>query len=151
MTNDATAAMAKPPRGRRAVIAAAPLPVVASADPHPAADLRAAASPATAPSPAAPGPSKSATVIKLLLRARGATPMELIAATDWQPHSVRAFLSGLRKKGRVIVRTPRKTGEAAYHIDVTAVAAGMAAEPPADAAKLGDATQTGAAAWRPAS
>lgn len=63
-----------------------------------------------------PAPSKSDTVIKLLLRAKGATPIELIAATDWQPHSVRAFLSGLRKKGRSIVRDPRKNGEPAYRI-----------------------------------
>ena len=63
-------------------------------------------------------PSKSDAVIKLLLRAKGATPVELIAATDWQAHSVRAFLSGLRKKGRVIVREPRKSGEAAYRIVV---------------------------------
>jgi hypothetical protein len=67
-------------------------------------------------------PSKSDTVIKLLLRTKGATTVELITATDWQPHSVRAFLSGLRKKGRAIVREPRKSGDAAYRI-VVAVAA----------------------------
>lgn len=67
--------------------------------------------------------SKSDTVIKLLLRARGATSVELIAATEWQPHSVRAFLSGLRKKGRVLVREARKNGELAYRIDSTGKAA----------------------------
>ena len=72
--------------------------------------------------PPAAAPSKSDTVIKLLLRTKGATPVELIAATDWQPHSVRAFLSGLRKKGRMIVREPRKSGEFAYRI-VMALAA----------------------------
>ena len=78
---------------------------------------RANASPsAIKPSPSPSTTSKSDTVIKLLLRAKGATAMELIAATDWQPHSVRAFLSGLRKKGRVIVREPRKNDEAAYRI-----------------------------------
>jgi hypothetical protein len=91
-------------------------------------------------------PSKSDTVIKLLLRAKGATPMELIAATDWQPHSIRAFLSGLRKKGRVLVRKPRKNGDAAYHIDAVA-AAGPALESAAEeAAERGDAVQTGNAA-----
>jgi hypothetical protein len=64
--------------------------------------------------------TKSATVIKLLLRARGATPMELIAATDWQAHSIRAFLSGLRKKQRTLVREARKTGEFAYRLEPTA-------------------------------
>ena len=62
------------------------------------------------------GPTKSDTVIKLLMRAKGATPTELIAATDWQAHSVRAFLSGLRKKGRTLVREPRKNGDPAYRI-----------------------------------
>ncbi len=61
-------------------------------------------------------PSKSDTVIKLLLRAKGATLPELIAATDWQAHSVRAFLSGLRKKARTITREARKNGEFAYRI-----------------------------------
>jgi hypothetical protein len=65
-------------------------------------------------------PTKAATVIKLLLRARGATPMELIAATDWQAHSVRAFLSGLRKKQRVLVREARKSGEFAYRLEPVA-------------------------------
>lgn len=65
---------------------------------------------------AAAAPTKSVIVIKLLSRTRGATPHELTAATDWQPHSVRAFLSGLRKQGRTIVREARKSGEFAYRI-----------------------------------
>ena len=67
--------------------------------------------------------TKSDTVIRLLLRAKGATPMELIAATDWQPHSLRAFLSGLRKKGRDVVREKRKGGGHAYRIVAAAAAA----------------------------
>ena len=70
-----------------------------------------------APAASPPEPTKAATVIKLLLRARGATPMELIAATDWQAHSVRAFLSGLRKKQRILVREARKSGEFAYRLE----------------------------------
>lgn len=82
----------------------------------------------------ATNPSKSATVIKLLLRARGATPVELGAATDWQAHSVRAFLSGLRKQGRVIVREARKSGEFAYRITVpTEPALAASAAPESDA------------------
>ena len=75
--------------------------------------------PATARAPLPPPASKADTVIKLLLRTKGATAVELIAATGWQPHSVRAFLSGLRKKGRVIVREARKSGEFAYRIVTT--------------------------------
>ena len=70
--------------------------------------------------------TKSDTVIKLLLRAKGATPMELIAATDWQPHSLRAFLSGLRKKGREVVREERKGGGFAYRIVIAPAAAAFA-------------------------
>ena len=76
---------------------------------------KASSAASTTANTAQPAPSKSDTVIKLL-RARGATPMELIAATDWQAHSARAFLSRLRKKGRTIVREASKTGDFAYRI-----------------------------------
>lgn len=61
-------------------------------------------------------PSKAATVEKLLARPRGATTAEMMAVTKWQNHSVRAFLSGMRKKGRILVKEPRKTGEVAYRL-----------------------------------
>jgi hypothetical protein len=51
--------------------------------------------------------SKLAAVIDLLSREVGATGPELIAATSWLPHTVRAALTGLRKKGHVIERTKR--------------------------------------------
>lgn len=68
------------------------------------------------PTEARPALSKSATVIKLLSRAKGGTVAEVMAVTSWQPHSVRAFLSGLRKKGNVLTRDQRKNGEQAYRI-----------------------------------
>jgi len=43
--------------------------------------------------------TKSDTVIALLDRAKGASLNEICKATNWQPHSTRAFLSGLRKRG----------------------------------------------------
>ena len=61
-------------------------------------------------------PSKSALVLRLLSRAKGATIAEIAEPTGWQPHSTRAYLSGLRKKGRTVVREQRKTGETAYRI-----------------------------------
>lgn len=64
----------------------------------------------------APGTSKSDSVLKLLRRARGATIAELQEATAWQPHSVRAFLSGLRKKGSVLSKEQRKSGETTYRL-----------------------------------
>jgi Protein of unknown function (DUF3489) len=63
-----------------------------------------------------PEPSKSDIVKKLLSRKTGATIDELGAATNWQPHSVRAFLSGLRKKGSTITREERRDGAKAYRI-----------------------------------
>ena len=67
-------------------------------------------------------PSKSALVLKLLARAKGATIAEMEEPTGWQPHSTRAFLSGLRKKGMTVTREQRKTGETAYR---TGTAAGI--------------------------
>lgn len=66
--------------------------------------------------PKAKGPSKSDTVQKLLGRAKGASIAEITAATGWQPHSARAFLTGLRKKDITILRESRKDGETAYRI-----------------------------------
>ncbi len=77
------------------------------------------------PAGAALTPSKSAAVLKLLSRARGATALELTQATDWQPHTVRAHLSGLRKKGIVLVREARKSGESAYRIEAHAPVASV--------------------------
>lgn len=51
--------------------------------------------------------SKSAAVIALLERNDGATMADLIAATDWLPHTARAALTGLRKKGHTIERGKR--------------------------------------------
>jgi DNA-binding MarR family transcriptional regulator len=47
--------------------------------------------------------SKIASVIGLLSRAEGATLAELIAATGWLPHTTRAALTGLRKRGYVLM------------------------------------------------
>ncbi len=51
--------------------------------------------------------SKTTAIIALLEREGGATIAELIAATGWLPHTTRAALSGLRKKGHVLERTKR--------------------------------------------
>ncbi len=51
--------------------------------------------------------TKTATVIALLRRDEGATLAELVAATGWLPHTTRAALTGLKKKGHVIDKTKR--------------------------------------------
>jgi Protein of unknown function (DUF3489) len=63
--------------------------------------------------------SKTATVLELLRRSGGATLNELMAATEWQAHSVRGFLSGtLRKKmGLEIESAKSAAGERRYSIE----------------------------------
>jgi DNA-binding IclR family transcriptional regulator len=59
--------------------------------------------------------TKSATVLDLLRREQGSTLAELVDATAWQPHTARAMLTGLRKKGHAIER--RKRGDlTCYHL-----------------------------------
>lgn len=69
----------------------------------------AAAKVATASSPAdsPPRQTKAALVLELLRRKQGATLAELVEATGWLPHTARAGLTGLRKKGHVIDKTKR--------------------------------------------
>lgn len=52
-------------------------------------------------------PTKAVQVLALLQRPEGATLDELIEATGWQQHTVRAALTGLRKKGHEVVRSKR--------------------------------------------
>lgn len=51
-----------------------------------------------------PRETKIAVLCKLLSRNAGADLAALQSATGWQPHSVRAALSGLRKAGYIIDR-----------------------------------------------
>ena len=59
-------------------------------------------------------PSKTATILKLLRRPNGATAMQLGKATGWQPHSVRAALTGLRKKEHKVERRKNIKGDTIY-------------------------------------
>jgi hypothetical protein len=75
------------------------------------ADTGQLASPETdAPAPASVAPrasSKIAAVVALLGRAEGATLDEMVEVTGWLPHTTRAALTGLRKKGHAITKTKR--------------------------------------------
>lgn len=59
--------------------------------------------------------TKSDQVLGLLNRDGGVTLPELIEATGWLPHTTRAALTGLRKKGHDIARTKRD-GATCYRI-----------------------------------
>ena len=49
-------------------------------------------------------PTKPARILQLIRRKTGASMEQLQKATNWQPHSIRAALSGLRKSGHQIDR-----------------------------------------------
>lgn len=51
--------------------------------------------------------TKTAQLLALLSRDEGATLTEIVDATAWQPHSARAALTGLRKKGHQIEKLKR--------------------------------------------
>lgn len=67
---------------------------------------RKSAVPPVAPAPATPvievAATKQAKLAALLLRDEGATLDQMIALTGWLPHTTRAALTGLRKKGYAI-------------------------------------------------
>jgi len=58
--------------------------------------------------------SKQALVISLLRREKGATLDDLVAATEWLPHTTRAALTGLRKKGYAVEKSKREGGKTVY-------------------------------------
>jgi hypothetical protein len=62
--------------------------------------------------------SKKALVLSLLRREGGATLHEIMAATDWQAHSVRGFISGAlgKKMGLPVESTKREDGERCYRV-----------------------------------
>ncbi len=62
-------------------------------------------------------PSKKQTIERLLGRRNGTTLAEMIKATGWQPHSVRAAMSRLRKAGTMVERTATKSGTSRYRIN----------------------------------
>ena len=57
------------------------------------------------------GGTKIAQVIELLQRGDGATLAELVAATGWLPHTTRAALTGLRKRGYAVGGKASSAGE----------------------------------------
>lgn len=61
-------------------------------------------------------PTKTQVCLDMLRRKTGATASELMAATGWQAHSVRGFLSGtVRKKlGLTLASTKDEGGERRY-------------------------------------
>ena len=92
--------------------------MTAKPKPSPAAELQSQPiSSENAPAPSTSKPlTKSAQVIALLEAEDGATLADLSAVTGWQAHTCRAFLSSLRKKGRVLQRSHRADGASIYQL-----------------------------------
>ena len=60
--------------------------------------------------------SKLARVIDLLQRSDGATIPNLTEATGWLPHTTRAALTGLRKRGYAVIRERIGAGDSVYRL-----------------------------------
>jgi len=64
--------------------------------------------------------SKTAQVLELIKRPGGATLQELMAATEWQPHSIRGFISGTlgKKLGLSVESAKSEEGKRTYSLRV---------------------------------
>jgi hypothetical protein len=60
--------------------------------------------------------SKQAKIVELMKRAKGATLDELVGATEWLPHTNRAALTGLRKRGLTVERVKDEGRGSVYRI-----------------------------------
>lgn len=66
--------------------------------------------------------TKTGTIVSLMERKEGATLDDMTGATGWLPHTTRAALTGLRKRGHAIAST-RVDGVRTYRVLHTAEAA----------------------------
>ena len=108
------------PKGQKSAKAAKPKPAAVSKT------KKATPAKATAKSQKAAKPedtgvragSKTATILGLLQRAKGATLAEIMEATSWQAHSVRGFVSGTlgKKMGLTVKSERREDGTRVYSI-----------------------------------
>ena len=55
-------------------------------------------------------------VIEHLQRVDGATIIDLTYATGWLPHTMRAALTGLRKRGYAVIRERIGAGDSIYRV-----------------------------------
>lgn len=66
--------------------------------------------------------TKAELVLSLLQREEGATIDQLVAATGWLPHTTRAALTGLKKKGHAITSEKPAGGDRTYRVSATSEA-----------------------------
>lgn len=70
------------------------------------------------PTPIAPAraTTKSALLVDLLSRTEGATISQIVEATGWLSHTVRAALTGLKKKGHALTSDKPEGYERVYSV-----------------------------------
>ncbi len=61
--------------------------------------------------------SRAAQLVAMLARKQGATLEDITKATAWKPHSARAALTGLRKRGYEIESNKPEGGSRNYRIE----------------------------------
>jgi hypothetical protein len=108
------------PKGQKSAKAAKPKPA-AAAKPKKATAAKPTAKAPKAAKPKAEGVragSKTATILDLLRRAKGATLAEIMEVAAWQAHSVRGFISGTlgKKMGLTVKSEKREDGTRVYSI-----------------------------------
>lgn len=64
-------------------------------------------------------PNKQDTVLEMMRRSDGAALGDIVDATGWLPHTARAALTGMRKKGHVIEKS-KVDGGTRYSIKASA-------------------------------
>lgn len=77
----------------------------------------------TKPLPNKKRQTKASRVEAMLARKAGVSLDQMCKATGWQAHTCRAFLSGLRKKGREVVRESGSGGKSIYRLASATAAA----------------------------
>ena len=60
--------------------------------------------------------SKQALILSMLQRKTGANLADLVSATGWLPHTTRAALTGLRKRGYVLERSRAEGKPSIYRV-----------------------------------
>ncbi len=61
--------------------------------------------------------SKKGAVIELLRRKEGVTAAEIAKRTDWQPHTIRGFISTMSKKMKLTIESVRnEQGQRVYRV-----------------------------------